>query len=94
MGQCFNPDEMKAYYLCDPEKNTKCRKASCKHNPNAKHRVCDRTTLEEAAVRDEKGSPIVLEMRKRRERCPITVLRSLEADLDLEGIPVQDRQGQ
>lgn len=45
MGQCFNPDEMKAYYLCDPEKNTKCRKASCKHNPNAKHRVCDLPAL-------------------------------------------------
>lgn len=53
------------YYLCDPGKNTGCKKNSCMRNAAATHPVCDRTTKREAARTDENGVHIVLEVRKR-----------------------------
>ena len=39
-------------YLCDPDKNTKCRKTFC-------HEFCKATAFEEYAKRDENGAPII-----------------------------------
>lgn len=46
--------EEKARYLCDPEKNTECRKTMCfqKGGP------CKRTSNPEYAKKDENGNPI------------------------------------
>ena len=48
----------KPLYLCDPEKNTSCKKTSCKYNPNAKWQDCTNTTDKEFAMLDEHGEPI------------------------------------
>jgi hypothetical protein len=34
----------KVWYLCDPKKNYPCNKRTCKDNPGAIFRVCDRTS--------------------------------------------------
>jgi hypothetical protein len=34
----------KQWYECDPNKNVDCSKRTCIHNPNAKYKVCDRTS--------------------------------------------------
>lgn len=47
-------------YLCDPEKNIKCERTYCKHNPKAEMRECDGTSREEYARLDAYGKPIVL----------------------------------
>ncbi len=31
-------------YLCDPAKNTECKKDGCKHNPQAVYPTCELTT--------------------------------------------------
>ena len=46
-------------YLCDPIKNTKCPKTSCKYNPDAKFGECTNTAKKEFARLDENGEPIV-----------------------------------
>lgn len=45
-------------YMCDPTKNTKCPKTSCKYNPNAKSGECTRTLKKEFAKLDENGKPL------------------------------------
>lgn len=47
-------------YLCDPEKNTDCRKNSCEHNPLSAFPVCKATKYPEFAKLDESGKPIRL----------------------------------
>jgi len=37
-------------YLCDPEKNTECRKSNCKHNTDSDWRVCECTSRKECSV--------------------------------------------
>lgn len=34
----------KQWYECDPNKNVNCSKRICIHNPEAKNKVCDRTS--------------------------------------------------
>ena len=56
-------DEKKAadeltLYLCDPMKNTACRKCYCLHRPDVKIWACDATTNPAFAVLDENGEPI------------------------------------
>lgn len=50
--------ERKVWYQCDPARNPKCPKTTCKYNPDAvclpEVRRCDRTSNPEAARRDEK----------------------------------------
>lgn len=44
------------YYLCDPGKNTGCKKNSCMRNAAATHPVCDRTTKREVALQIRRRS--------------------------------------
>jgi len=48
----------KPVYLCDPQKNTECKKTTCKTNLKAKYRVCELTSKVAYALRDENGEPI------------------------------------
>lgn len=52
--------KQKRWYMCDPDKNTECKKRSCKHNPAAEYPVCDRTSNPEYAVLDEANQPMEL----------------------------------
>lgn len=52
--------ERQTYYLCDPSKNTECKKQSCKYNTAALYPVCDRTTNPAYAVLDEANQPMEL----------------------------------
>ncbi len=45
-------------YLCDPEKNTECKKRSCKYNPAAEYPICDRTSNPAYAVLDKANQPM------------------------------------
>jgi len=36
--------EKKAWYRCDPQKNTQCTKRGCKYNPNSAFPECDGTS--------------------------------------------------
>lgn len=45
-------------YLCDPEKNTECKKTSCLYG-NGKYNVCDATTKKEFAKLNENDEPIL-----------------------------------
>lgn len=47
------------WYLCDPDKNTECRKSICKHNASAYTGCCIRTSHREYAKLDEEGKPII-----------------------------------
>ena len=47
----------KTWYLCDPEKNTGCKKTNCAYNPKAKYRVCISTSKKEFARLDFTGQP-------------------------------------
>ena len=47
----------KTFYLCDPEKNTACRKTNCAYNPKAFCRDCFTTSKAECARIDEDGEP-------------------------------------
>lgn len=53
----------KVWYQCNPARNPKCPKRTCKYNPELaclpEVRRCDRTSDPEAARRDEKGNPII-----------------------------------
>lgn len=46
-------------YICDPEKNTECKKTSCKAY---KHGECDLTTKRETAKLNDDGEPIIYSM--------------------------------
>lgn len=50
--------ERPTLYLCDPEKNTECRKTSCVHKPVAVGPLCRTTKHPEFAKLDEDGDPI------------------------------------
>ena len=50
--------ERKTLYMCDPEKNTECKKQSCKYNPAAVYPICDRTTNPAYALLDEANQPM------------------------------------
>lgn len=50
--------ERPTLYLCDPDKNTECRKTSCVHNPVAVGPLCRSTKHFEFAKLDEDGDPI------------------------------------
>lgn len=45
--------EPKRWYMCDPAKNTACKKRSCKENPTALFPICDRTSNPAYAVLNE-----------------------------------------
>ena len=47
----------KIWYLCDPKKNTVCRKTRCAYNPKAICRDCFTTSKAEFARVDENGDP-------------------------------------
>ena len=51
--------EKKTWYLCDPDKNTECRKTGCVHNAAAIMKSCERTSHPEYAKLDEEGKPII-----------------------------------
>lgn len=53
--------EMKKIYICDPDKNKKCNKTSCKFlNPcNPLIGVCRSTSDVNCARTDEEGKPII-----------------------------------
>lgn len=46
-------------YLCDHEKNTRCRKRSCYHNPQSNWRFCRETSDKDMAKFDADGNPII-----------------------------------
>lgn len=48
----------KELYICNPEKNTSCRKSGCVHNPNAIHKQCSCTTNPAFAKLDANGEPM------------------------------------
>lgn len=52
--------EPKRWYMCDPAKNTACKKRSCKENPTAVFPICDRTSDPACAVMDEANQPMEL----------------------------------
>lgn len=56
--------EQKRWYMCDPSKNTACKKRSCKYNPTAVYPVCDRTSNPAYAVLDEANRPRRQSMKK------------------------------
>ena len=45
------------WYLCDPEKNTGCKKTRCTYNPKAKYRVCFLTSDAKCAHNCLDGTP-------------------------------------
>ena len=49
-----------AFYLCDPEKHTACKKTGCMHDPDAVYRRCKTTVNPAFAKLDEQGQPIRL----------------------------------
>lgn len=59
-------------YWCDPEKNTECRKMSCRHVLTlAEGGVCEATFNPAFALLDENGKPMIYEKhvdRKRRQK--------------------------
>lgn len=50
--------ERKVWYLCDPNKNTECKKQSCKYNAAAEYPICERTANPAYAVLDEASQPM------------------------------------
>ena len=64
--------ERPTLYLCDPEKNTDCRKSSCVHNPDAIHKACFATANPELAVLDRAGMPVRLESKTWMELTQLT----------------------
>jgi hypothetical protein len=61
----------KVRYLCDPEKNTGCRKINCRYNPKSpyfsKYNGCIRTSDARCAKTDPKtGEPMVAPVFTRR----------------------------
>ena len=47
------------FYLCDPEKNTECKKSSCLYKRNRKT-GCDKTSNRNCAKLDENDEPIIV----------------------------------
>ena len=52
--------EEKTWYVCDPMKNTECRKMSCIDNENRVGGPCYRTHIQAFAMLDENGKPITV----------------------------------
>ena len=50
--------EEKVWYVCNPLRNTGCRKSGCAYNPKAKYGRCVRTSNPAFAVLDESGAPV------------------------------------
>lgn len=48
----------KLMYICDPEKNTGCKKTMCKANHPNHLCICDRTSNAAFAILDENGEPV------------------------------------
>ena len=48
----------RTWFVCDPVKNTECRKHTCVHNPTASIWACYATTNPAFAVLDENGEPM------------------------------------
>lgn len=46
------------HYMCDPLKNTDCKKTFCKYNGDAVVRVCDRTSNPAFAMVDKLNRPM------------------------------------
>ena len=53
--------EQKRWYMCDPTKNTACKKRTCKYNPLAIFRACDKTSNPAYAFRDRNNRPMEAE---------------------------------
>lgn len=51
-------------YICDPEKNTECKKSSCKADGKG---YCELTRKREAAKHKENGEPMVYSMEGENE---------------------------
>jgi hypothetical protein len=51
-------EEKPTLYICDPQKNTECKKLVCVHNPDAIYRACAKTKNPAFAVLDENGEPM------------------------------------
>lgn len=65
---------MRTFYICDADKNIKCKKTSCVHNPNTMHNVCDKTSNVDYAKRDEEGRPVIappIQVRMTKTEVPI-----------------------
>lgn len=50
--------EEKTWYVCNPMKNTECKKSGCVYNPHAKFKSCARTSNPDFALLDKSGKPI------------------------------------
>ena len=50
--------ERPVLYVCDPAKNTGCRKWGCVYNPDALVKTCAKTKNPAFAVLDENGEPM------------------------------------
>ena len=50
--------EKRELYVCDPEKNTACKRHTCVYNPDALFHNCSSTTNPAYAKRDENGAPM------------------------------------
>lgn len=57
-GKKFEFKPPNTLYLCDPNKNTECKKTSCLYG-DGKYQQCDATTKKEFAKLDENGEPIL-----------------------------------
>lgn len=78
-------NEEKVWYVCDPVKNTACRKHTCVHNPEAAYWACDRTANPAFAVLDENGEP--MKAVKGELKLPVFRDRQLLARLSGENVP-------
>lgn len=56
-----NIPEKRTWYVCDPLKNTGCKKLSCVYHPRAQFRKCARTSDPACAMLDKSGEPITWE---------------------------------
>ena len=50
-------------YVCDPMKNTECKKTACVHRQDVPAWFCELTDKKEFAVLDEHGEPIEADAR-------------------------------
>ena len=53
-----NRPKDRTWYVCNPLRNTGCRKRGCAYNPKAQYKKCTKTSNPAFAVLDESGAPM------------------------------------
>ena len=59
MTEQKKPAQGRTWYVCDPVKNTECRKRGCVHNPEAECWHCWKTSNPAFAVLDKSEAPMI-----------------------------------